>query len=135
MRTADPRPRPLRTTVFACVLLALIAIDSAATVLGFDHPYASPAALIARTAACLLAGYFATRTAADVAITALLVFIAAFLSLAVSDAVTLFAHPPIARGFSGVGPLIARVAVPVAASAAGSILALVLGTSGEPGRD
>ncbi len=118
----------LRTRLFFffALLVALAAIDSAAAVVVHEHPDGSPSALVARVVVCLLAAYSSAERPADAGILPVLAFLAAFLSLALSDAVILFSGVRLDTGFSGWGTAAGRLAVPAVASAAGAILALVL---------
>jgi hypothetical protein len=113
-----------RSWVFLTLLVALAAIDSAA-VMGFhEHPDVSPAALATRAVVCAIAGHQSARRRADAAVLPVLAFLAAFLSVAITDAVILASGVRLDTGFVGAGALVTRLVVPAAASAAGAVLAL-----------
>ncbi|MFL5537936.1 MAG: hypothetical protein ACJ8J0_03045, partial [Longimicrobiaceae bacterium] len=94
-------------------------------------------AVLARGIACMLAGYALTRTAGDAVVAALLATGAAFLSLALSDAIILFSGAAryLVPGFGGGHPVFTLLGVPALASVAGSLLALSPARRAAPRRE
>jgi hypothetical protein len=117
-----------RLRAFAFVVLTLAATDSAVAVALHQEPATSPAGMVARAAICMLAGYAATRSTAGVVLTPLVITGAAFVSLALSDAVILFsgAGQELPKGFAHGAAAFAfgLLGLPALAGVAGSVVAL-----------